>query len=155
MLKKLLQEKILILDGAMGTNVQKYGLEENDYRSEIFKNHEVELKGKSKILSDDAKIEWSSDSNQITLTTNNNSANIIAPAKGSGTTVSYITISHPKADTNKKVLVMTADDKETLNTMKVLYSDKNSYSIENGTSTSCYISAVGFDENYDFSNIKC
>ncbi|MCQ2590053.1 MAG: hypothetical protein MJ179_06480, partial [Treponema sp.] len=116
--------------------------------------YEVELKGKSKILSDDAKIEWSSDSSQITLTTNNNIANIIAPAKGSGTTVSYITISHPKADTNKKVLVMTADDKETLNTMKVLYSDKNSYSIENGTSTSCYVSAVGFDENYDFSNIK-
>ena len=45
MLKKLLQEKILILDGAMGTNVQKYNLEENDYRGEIFKNHKVELKG--------------------------------------------------------------------------------------------------------------
>ena len=51
MLKKLLQEKILILDGAMGTNIQKYGLEENDYRSEIFKNHKVELKGNNDVLS--------------------------------------------------------------------------------------------------------
>ena len=50
MLRDLLRERILILDGAMGTNIQKYGLTEDDYRGEIFKNHSVDLKGNNDIL---------------------------------------------------------------------------------------------------------
>ena len=50
MLRDLLKERILILDGAMGTNIQKYGLAETDYRGEIFKNHSVDLKGNNDIL---------------------------------------------------------------------------------------------------------
>lgn len=50
MLEDLLKERILILDGAMGTNIQKYGLTENDYRGEIFKNHTVDLKGNNDVL---------------------------------------------------------------------------------------------------------
>ena len=50
MLEKSLQEKILILDGAMGTNIQKYGLTEADYRGEVFKNHPVDLKGNNDVL---------------------------------------------------------------------------------------------------------
>ena len=51
MLKKLLKEKILILDGAMGTNIQKYMLSEKDYRGDLFMNHDVELKGNNELLS--------------------------------------------------------------------------------------------------------
>lgn len=51
MLKKLLKEKILILDGAMGTNIQKYKLSEKDYRGNLFKNHDTELKGNNELLS--------------------------------------------------------------------------------------------------------
>ena len=47
---ELLKEKILILDGAMGTNIQKFALTESDYRGEIFKNHSVDLKGNNDIL---------------------------------------------------------------------------------------------------------
>ena len=50
MLKDLLKERILILDGAMGTNIQKYSLSESDYRGDIFINHPVELKGNNDIL---------------------------------------------------------------------------------------------------------
>ena len=50
MLKSLLDKKILILDGAMGTNIQKYELNENDFRAEIFKNHTVDLKGNNDVL---------------------------------------------------------------------------------------------------------
>jgi len=50
MIKKLLKEKILILDGAMGSNIQKYGLREEDYRGELFKSHSVDLKGNNDIL---------------------------------------------------------------------------------------------------------
>lgn len=51
MLRKCLEEKILILDGAMGTNIQKYNLKEEDYRGNIFKSHEIDLKGNNDILS--------------------------------------------------------------------------------------------------------
>ena len=50
MLRDLLKERILILDGAMGTNIQKYGLTEADYRGEIFKNHSVDLRGNNDVL---------------------------------------------------------------------------------------------------------
>lgn len=50
MLSDFLKKRILILDGAMGTNIQKYNLEEKDYRGEIFKNHPVDLKGNNDVL---------------------------------------------------------------------------------------------------------
>ena len=50
MLKDLLKERILILDGAMGTNIQKYGLTEDDYRGELFKTHNIDLKGNNDVL---------------------------------------------------------------------------------------------------------
>ncbi|MGN1153716.1 MAG: homocysteine S-methyltransferase family protein, partial [Candidatus Gastranaerophilaceae bacterium] len=51
MLEKSLEERILILDGAMGTMLQKLHLTEEDYRSERFKNHTAELKGNNELLS--------------------------------------------------------------------------------------------------------
>ena len=50
-LKKILQSKILLLDGAMGTMVQSYNLNENDFRGDEFKNHPKDLKGNNDILS--------------------------------------------------------------------------------------------------------
>ncbi|MCX7977977.1 MAG: methionine synthase [Bdellovibrionaceae bacterium] len=49
-LKNLLSEKILILDGAMGTMVQQYKLSESDYRGEAFSQHPVDLKGNNDLL---------------------------------------------------------------------------------------------------------
>ena len=34
--EKMIREKILILDGAMGTMIQGYKLSEEDYRGEVF-----------------------------------------------------------------------------------------------------------------------
>lgn len=50
MIKELLKEKILLLDGAMGTAIQQYRLQEADFRHEEFKNHPVLLKGNNDIL---------------------------------------------------------------------------------------------------------
>lgn len=50
MLEQLLKKRILILDGAMGTNIQKFGLTEEDYRGSVFKNHSVDLKGNNDVL---------------------------------------------------------------------------------------------------------
>ena len=50
MLRKLLKEKILILDGATGTAIQKFGLTEKDFRGQRFVTHPVNLKGNNDIL---------------------------------------------------------------------------------------------------------
>jgi 5-methyltetrahydrofolate--homocysteine methyltransferase len=50
-LRKILNEKILVLDGAMGTMIQRYRLSEEDFRGERFKDHLCDLKGNSDLLS--------------------------------------------------------------------------------------------------------
>ena len=47
----LLQQRILLLDSAMGTMIQSYKLSESDYRGEQFRNHENNLKGNNDLLS--------------------------------------------------------------------------------------------------------
>lgn len=49
--ENILKEKILILDGAMGTMLQNKNLSEDDFRGEIFKNNSVQLKGNNDVLS--------------------------------------------------------------------------------------------------------
>ena len=49
-LKKLLDSKILIIDGAMGTMIQRYHLGEADYRGERFKDWQSDVKGNNDLL---------------------------------------------------------------------------------------------------------
>ncbi len=49
-IKELLRSRILVLDGAMGTMIQRYGLKEEDFRGEMLKNHTVNLKGDNDLL---------------------------------------------------------------------------------------------------------
>jgi 5-methyltetrahydrofolate--homocysteine methyltransferase len=51
MIETLLKERILVLDGAMGTMIQKESLEEADFRGERFKDHPCSLKGNNDLLS--------------------------------------------------------------------------------------------------------
>ncbi|WP_019865328.1 methionine synthase [Methylovulum miyakonense] len=50
LLKQLLSQRILFLDGAMGTMIQSYKLEEKDYRGSRFANWDVDLKGNNDLL---------------------------------------------------------------------------------------------------------
>jgi 5-methyltetrahydrofolate--homocysteine methyltransferase len=45
-----LQKRILVIDGAMGTMIQRYQLTEDDFRGERFKNHPADLKGNNDLL---------------------------------------------------------------------------------------------------------
>lgn len=45
-----IKERILILDGAMGTMIQSYKLQESDYRGERFANHHQDLGGNNDLL---------------------------------------------------------------------------------------------------------
>ncbi len=49
-LKKLLAERILLLDGAMGTMIQNCDFTEEDFRGERFKDHPKDLKGDNDLL---------------------------------------------------------------------------------------------------------
>lgn len=48
---ELLKERILVLDGAMGTMIQRHKLEEEDFRKGWFENHQHPLKGNNDLLS--------------------------------------------------------------------------------------------------------
>ena len=45
------RERILVMDGAMGTLIQDHGLGESDYRGEVYADHSHDLKGDSDVLS--------------------------------------------------------------------------------------------------------
>ncbi|XP_065662214.1 methionine synthase isoform X2 [Hydra vulgaris] len=49
-LKESLKNRIMILDGGMGTMIQKYKLEEDAFKGEEFKNHSFNLKGNNDFL---------------------------------------------------------------------------------------------------------
>ena len=51
LLENAVKERILVLDGAMGTMIQRHKLEEEDYRGERFKNSVKPLKGNNDLLS--------------------------------------------------------------------------------------------------------
>lgn len=50
-IKEILKERILVLDGAMGTMIQRHPLTEEDFRGEAYKNHSMPLKGNNDLLS--------------------------------------------------------------------------------------------------------
>ena len=49
-IKNILKNRILVLDGAMGSLIQTYKLEEEDFRGTRFKNHSNSLKGNNDLL---------------------------------------------------------------------------------------------------------
>ncbi|MBV6513776.1 MAG: Methionine synthase [Ignavibacteriaceae bacterium] len=50
-LKQILEKRIMVLDGAMGTMIQRHTLTEKDFRGERFTDHPYDLKGNNDLLS--------------------------------------------------------------------------------------------------------
>lgn len=51
MIREILKNRILVIDGAMGTMIQSYNLGEEDYRGSIFSHQPKQLKGNNDLLS--------------------------------------------------------------------------------------------------------
>ena len=51
LINSIIKTKVLVLDGAMGTMIQKLNFDESDYRGEKFKDYEILLKGNNDLLS--------------------------------------------------------------------------------------------------------
>ena len=49
-LEKALGERIVMMDGAMGTMIQRHKLQEKDFRGELYANHPSDLKGNNDLL---------------------------------------------------------------------------------------------------------
>ena len=49
-IQDLLKHRILVIDGAMGTMIQRYKLEESDYRGKEFSNWHIDVKGNNELL---------------------------------------------------------------------------------------------------------
>src|ERR1700729_4382160 len=49
-IRKELQKRILVIDGAMGTMIQRYQLTEEDFRGDRFHGHQSDLKGNNDLL---------------------------------------------------------------------------------------------------------
>ena len=61
-IKEILKERILVLDGAMGTMIQRHPLEEEDFRGEHFKNHGKAYEAFNKRLRDIASANFTKES---------------------------------------------------------------------------------------------
>ncbi|MYH40186.1 MAG: hypothetical protein F4154_04470, partial [Candidatus Dadabacteria bacterium] len=51
LLEALAEKRIVFLDGAMGTMIQRQDLKEEDFRGDLFSDHPVDLKGNNDLLS--------------------------------------------------------------------------------------------------------
>src|ERR1700761_5316465 len=49
-IRQELKKRILVIDGAMGTMIQRYKLTEKDFRGERFANHPTDLQGNNDLL---------------------------------------------------------------------------------------------------------
>jgi 5-methyltetrahydrofolate--homocysteine methyltransferase len=49
-IETILAERIMVIDGAMGTAIQRYGLTEADFRGERFAEHPIDLRGNNDLL---------------------------------------------------------------------------------------------------------
>ena len=108
--------------------------------------YSVSLLGTNKINGDENNITWESDNTAISVQPSANQA--VLSSRTTGNTISHLTISHPKADNPKSVLVLTADTQEQLNSIRAFYADKTYYSLNVGGTASLYANHVGFD-TYD------
>ena len=54
-LPEILKQRIVILDGAMGTMIQRYKLTEADYRGTRFTEHHVDVKGNKRQIPEEVK----------------------------------------------------------------------------------------------------
>src|SRR5690606_14156019 len=82
-IEKELKKRILILDGAMGTMLQRYQFSEDDFRGKRFKNHPSPLKGNNDLLS----ITWPEAIEEVHRMYLEAGADIIETNTFSGTTI--------------------------------------------------------------------
>ena len=85
---------------------------------------------------DENTVAWSSSDPQTIGVSPQTGSAVVLSALGSGNRQTYVNVSHEKAASEKRILVLSADTQEALDAMKGIYADQTYYRInENGSAT--------------------
>jgi hypothetical protein len=86
------------------------------------------------IIGDENGVAWRSAAPEAVALSPDAGTTVVASALGTGSRQTYLTASHPKAASDKKLLVLSADTQTALDAMKGFYADETYFRInENGT----------------------
>ena len=90
----------------------------------------------------ESQIQWTADNDNLKILANGKTAVLSSTATGAN--VFNMTISHPNAQNPKKVVIITGDTQEQIDSVKVFYSDKIYHSVNVGKTTNLFVNAIGF-----------
>lgn len=93
--------------------------------------------------SDEAFLSWQSEDTSVVKVNGSGKEQLIT-ASGNGQT--FITITHPKAETQKQILCYVAETQEELSAMKLLYTEKNSYNVITNNYEDVYLFSQNLSE---------
>lgn len=141
---KVLPQSALLEEPLYLRSVSMIGVVKGESR-----NISCDLYGTNKNDSDDNDVIWEIANTSIASIIGNSTTGIIN-AHANGET--FLTISHPKAESSKKVLLIVADTEEELDSYKTMYTDKSSYNIVAGTNESLYLTTINIEDS-EISNI--
>ena len=95
---------------------------------------------------DEDSVSWaSSDRSLVSFAPGTGTETMMSVAYGQGKKQSYITVSHPNAQSSKRILLLSADTQQELDSMKALYADQAYYRTNAGSTVSVPISAFGLE----------
>ena len=90
-------------------------------------------------------LQWASSVDNLQVIGNGTEA-LVKALPATGPTSGYVTITHAKAETPKKILVLMAETEEQLNEMKAIYADIAHYTLVEGDTVDVYVSTFGLAE---------
>lgn len=95
---------------------------------------------------DEDAVSWtSSDSSVVSFSPSTGTAVMMNVAYGKGKKQTYITVSHPKAQSSKRILLLSADTQLDLDSMKAVYADQTYYRTNVNSTVNVSINAFGLE----------
>lgn len=117
--------------------------------------YKVVLSGNGKTAADDQNIRWSVGDGRYYLSPAGASCHITAPSLGAGVLRTVLTISHDRAENDKTITLISADDEETLDSIKLLVTNKSYYNLNIGDEDVLGLIAEGFDyDEFNYSHLR-
>lgn len=113
--------------------------------------YNISLLGANKKPGDENNIEWDYDTSKLGLSTNG--AQAVLTSKVTGNNISHLKADHPKVDSEKDILVITADTEEELKSIQAFYANKLYMGVNVGKQTYCYVSTYGYETETAFTGL--
>jgi hypothetical protein len=92
---------------------------------------------------DENGVTWRSDNDSVVSASPSTGALTILTANGTGSHQTYVTAAHPKAQSEKRVLALSADTQQALDAMKCIYADAAYLRVNEGASAALSLNQIG------------